>query len=169
MTPAIASRLPGAAESDCRASVSRGGTRWRMALTGGEQDRRPFAAFDAAKPRQRRHALRHDAGMRRDPVVRQAIPGRKFQHLDVGREEGERARQRRHARTVAADHGKADRGRRRPRSDRAREVGEHQTFGAVGNAGQKQRPAGREPLRRRPRRRSHLRRHAPPRRAFDRP
>ena len=34
MTPDIARRFPGAAESDCRASVSRGGTRWRMALTG---------------------------------------------------------------------------------------------------------------------------------------
>ena len=43
--------------------------------------------------------------------------------------------------------------------DGAREVGEHQPFGAVGDAGKKQRPAGRETLRRRPRRRSHMRRH----------
>ena len=57
-----------------------------------------------AKPRQRHHALRHDGGMRRHPVVRQAIPGREFQDLDVGREEAERARQHRHARAVAADH-----------------------------------------------------------------
>ena len=56
-------------------------------IDGGEQDRRPVAAFDARKARQRGHALRDHAGMRRHPVVRQAIPGREFQHRHVGREE----------------------------------------------------------------------------------
>ncbi len=130
-------------------------------VDGGEQNRRPLAAFDARQPRQRHHALRHHAGMRRNPVVGQAIPGRKFQHLDVGGEKRQRARQRRHARTVAADHREADRGGGRAGRDRARQIGEDKPLGAVGNAGKKERPAGRETLGRRSRRRSHMRRHRP--------
>ena len=125
-------------------------------VDGGEQDRRALAALDAREPRQRGHALRHHAGMRRHAVVRQAIPGREFEHLDVGREEGERARQRRHARAVAADHRETDRGRGRAGGHRAGEIGEHEPFGAVGDAGKMQRPPGRKPLRRRPGRISHV-------------
>ena len=110
----------------------------------GQQHRRLVAAFDAGEPRQHRHALRHDAGMRRHPVVGQAIPGRELQHLDVGREERQRPRQRRHPRPVAADHQRA-RGRRRwARRDRAGQVGDHQAFGAVGDIGQRQRTVGRQ-------------------------
>ena len=65
-------------------------------IDGCKQDRRALAPLDARKPRQRRHALRHHAGVRRHAIVRQAIPGREFQHLDLGREESKRARQRRH-------------------------------------------------------------------------
>ncbi len=86
------------------------------------------------------------AGMRRHPVVGQAVPGREFQPLDLGREERQPARQRRHPRSVAADHHQADRRRVRPRRDRAREIGDHQPLGAVGDAGQRQRLAGLQPF-----------------------
>ena len=122
VTPAMASTLPGAADE--RLPRQRLARRHALqdGVDGGEQHRRLLAALDAGEPRQRRHALRHHAGMRRHAVVGQAIPGRKFQHLDVGREEGERARQRRHARAVAADHHEADRRRaRRRRRPRGRD------------------------------------------------
>ena len=134
MTPFMARRLPGAATSDCRATVSRAGTRCRMALTVVSRIGRTLAAFDAGEPRQRRHALRHHGGVRRDPVVGQAVPGREFEHFGVRREEGERARERRHARAVAADHRHADRGRLGAGRNRAGEVGDHQALGAVGDS-----------------------------------
>ena len=108
----------------------------------GEQHGRAFAAFYAGEARERGHALRHDGGVRRHPVVRQAIPGREFQNLDVGGEEAERARQHRQARAVAADHRRADGRRRSARRNGAGQVGDDQAFGAVGNAGERQRPAG---------------------------
>ena len=126
---------------------------------GGEHDRRLVAAVDAGEPRQRHHPLRHHVRMRRSAVVGQAIPRRKFQPLDIGREEAERARQRRHARAVAADHDEADRGRGWPGRNGAREVGQHQPFGAVGDAGKQERAAGMQPLRRRTRGSAHLHRH----------
>ncbi len=141
--------LPGAADSDCVATRARARHALERGVDGGEQHRRPLAALDAREPRQRGHALRHDAGMRRHPVVGQAIPGREFQHRDVGREERKRARQappcagrrgRRRARLVA--------GASRPRRDRAREIGDDQAFGAVGDAGERERPAGRQQRRR---------------------
>ena len=125
-------------------------------IDGGEQDRRALAPLDAREPGERGHALRHDPGMRRHAVIRQAIPCRKFQHLDVGREEGKRTRQRRHARPVAADHGEADRGRRGAGCHRTREIGKHEPFGAVSDTGKLQRPPGRKPLRRRPGRISYV-------------
>ena len=45
-------------------------------IDGGKHDARPLAAFQAGEARQRGHALRHDAGMRRHAVVGQAVPGR---------------------------------------------------------------------------------------------
>ena len=126
---------------------------------GGEQHGGAFAAFDAGEPRERGHALRHDGGVRRHPVVRQAIPGREFQNLDVGGEEAERARQHRHARAVATNHRRADGRRRSARRHGAGQVGDDQAFGAVGNAGERQRPAGFEPCRRRLGRQFRLRRH----------
>ena len=77
----------------------------------GQQHRRLVAALHARQPRQRGHALRHHAGIRRHAVVGQAIPGREFHHHDIGTEERQRARQRRHALAVAADHGKRNRRR----------------------------------------------------------
>ena len=89
--------------------------------------------------------------MRRHAVVGQAIPGGKFQHLDVGREEGERAGERGHALAVAADDSEADRRRRPAGGDGPRQIREHEPFGAVGNAGEKERPASGEALGRRSR------------------
>ena len=117
-------------------------------IDGGEKDGRMLPACDTCEPRQRHHALRHDRGMRRHPVVRQAIPGREFQDLDIGREKAQRPRERRHFRAVAAHHRDADGRRLLARRDGAGEIGENEAFGAVGNAGQRQRPARREPRRR---------------------
>ena len=82
--------------------------------------------------------------MRRHPVIGLAIPGRKLQHRQIGREEFQRAGQLLHARAVAADHGKADRRRLWPRRDRARQIGNHEAFGALGDIGEGQRAAGRQ-------------------------
>ena len=59
-------------------------------VDGRKQHRRLVAAFDARQPRQRGHALRHHAGIRRHSVVGQAIPGREFHGLNVGAEERKR-------------------------------------------------------------------------------
>ena len=106
-----------------------------------QQHRRLVAAFHAREPRQRGHPLRHDGRIGRYPVIGQAIPGREFHHLDVGTEKRQRARQRRHALPVAADHGKRNRRRVLACGDRAREIGQHQPFGAVGDLRQRQRLA----------------------------
>ena len=110
----------------------------------GEHHARLLAALQAREPRQRRHALRHDAGMRRHAVVRQAIPGGKLVDLDFGREERERARKLRHARPVAADHHEAGRRRVRLRRDSAGEIGDDQALGAVRDARERQGAAGNE-------------------------
>ena len=106
-----------------------------------EQHRRSVASFHARQTRQRGHALRHRAGIGRHAVVGQAIPGRKFHRQDVGPEERQRARQLRHALAVAADDAKRNRRRLVARRHRAREIGEHQAFGAVGHLRQGQRLA----------------------------
>ena len=125
-------------------------------VDGGEQHRRLVAAGDARKPRQRGHALRHDAGMRRHAIVGLAIPGRKLQDFEVGRKKRDRPRQRRHARTIAADHQCAGRGRVFSRRHSASEVGNDQAFRAVRHIGEGQRPARRQHFGRRTRHRLHL-------------
>ena len=77
--------------------------------------------------------------MRRHPVVGLAVPGRKLHHRQIGREEFQRPCQLLHARTVAADHGKADGRRFRPCRHRARQIGNDQPLGAFGNIGKSQR------------------------------
>ena len=111
-------------------------------VTRGEQHRGLVAALHAGEPRQRGHALRHHAGIRRHPVIGQTIPGREFHGQNIGPEEGERARQRRHALAVAADHAERDCRRVQPRRDGAREIGQHQALGAVGDLSERERPAG---------------------------
>ena len=146
MMPSMASTLPGATESDCRATKLARRHALERGIDGGEQNRRPVAALDARQPRQRGHALRDEAGMRRDPVIGQAIPGRKLQHRQIGREEVERAGERRHARPVAADDQEAGRRRIGARCHRAGEIGDDEAFGAVGDACQGERAAGAEQL-----------------------
>ena len=120
-------------------------------VDGRERDCRALAPLDAGEARERGHALRHHPRMRRHAVVRQAIPGGKFQHLDVGREEGKRAGERGHALAVAADHSEADRWRRPAGGDGPRQIREHEPFGAVGYAGEEERPASGKALGRRSR------------------
>ena len=111
-------------------------------VDGGQHHRGLVAGLDIGEPRQRGHALRQHAGMRRHAVIGQAVPGREFQPLDLGREERKSARQRRHPRSVAADHQQADGRRIAAGGDRAREIGDHHALGAVGDARQRQRLAG---------------------------
>ena len=113
----------------------------------GQHDQRLVAAFKPRQPRQRGQPLRQDAAMRRHPVIGLAVPGRKLQHRQIGREEFQRPRQLLHARAVAADHREADRRRFRSRRDGARQIRDHQAFGALGDIGKGQRAAGREQLR----------------------
>ena len=84
--------------------------------------------------------------MRRDPIIGLAVPCRKLHHRQVGREKFQRARQLLHPRAVAADHGKADRRRLRPRRDRAREIRDDKSFGALRDIGKGQRAAGRQQI-----------------------
>ena len=77
-TPSMPSTLPGAADSACVAISSRAGTRCSAALTVVSTTAGCSRPLQAREPRQRRHALRDDAGMRRHAVVGQAVPGREF-------------------------------------------------------------------------------------------
>ena len=117
------------------------------ALTVVSRIERPLAALQPREPRQRGHALRDDAGMRRDAVVGLAVPGRELEHRDVGREERERARR---AAPCAARRGRSPAGWSPARSasprSRARDRRQHQALGAVGHAGERQRPAGHQQL-----------------------
>jgi len=82
--------------------------------------------------------------MRRHPVIRLAVPGRKLHHRQIGREEFQRPRQLLHARTVAADDRKAHRRRFWPCRHRARQIGDDKSLGAFGDVGEGQRAAGRK-------------------------
>ena len=84
--------------------------------------------------------------MGRDPVIGQTVPGREFEHIDIGGKESERARERRHPRAVAADDQQACCRRLGAGRDGTREIAEHEPFGAVGNPRQGQRAAGQEKL-----------------------
>ena len=144
--PSIASMLPGVAENACPATTSRAGTRWRIALT--------VVSTTAARSRPLSRASRASAvmrcatiaGQRRGAVIGLAIPGRKLGDGDVRGEEGERAGKLRHPRPVAAHHEKARRRRVLGRGDGTGEIGQHETFGAVGDVGKGERPARREEL-----------------------
>ena len=107
----------------------------------GENDRGPVARGDIGEPRQRGHALREHACMRRHAVIGQAVPGREFQQLNPGREKGKPAAKGRHPRPVTAHDQQADRRRIRSRSDGAREVADNHAFGTVGDARKGERPA----------------------------
>ena len=104
------------------------------------------AAGNAGEPGQRDHPLRDHGWMRRHAVVRQAIPRRKFEDFDVGREEAERARQRGHARAVTADNRNRNRRRICARCYGAGKIGDDQRFGAIGDADKVEEFAGLEPF-----------------------
>ncbi|MGY4376326.1 hypothetical protein ACVWZ3_003965 [Bradyrhizobium sp. i1.3.6] len=87
--------------------------------------------------------------MRRDAVIGLAVPGRKGQHRQIGREELQRALELLHSPAVAADHGKADGRFLRPCGDGTGEIGDDEALGALGNIGKRQRAAGRKQLGRR--------------------
>ncbi|MGY4428054.1 hypothetical protein ACVWWO_000531 [Bradyrhizobium sp. F1.13.1] len=87
--------------------------------------------------------------MRRDAVIGLAVPGREGQHGQIGREELQGTFELLHPRPVAADHGEADGRLLRPRRDCAREIGDDEALGTVGDIGKRQRAAGREQLGRR--------------------
>ena len=120
-----------------------------------QHDQRLVAALEARQPRQRGQALRQDAAMRRHPVIGLAVPGRKLHDRQIGGEEFQRPRQLLHARPVAADHRQAYRRRLRPGRDRARQIGDDQPLGALGDIGKGQRAAGCEQRGRRFDRRLH--------------
>ncbi len=68
---------------------------------GGNEDEAGLRRGSFGQPVQRGEALGHDAGIGRDPVIGQAVPGRQRQHLDVGREEADELGQRRASLGVA--------------------------------------------------------------------
>jgi hypothetical protein len=84
--------------------------------------------------------------MRRDAVIRLAVPGRELHDCKVGREEFQGARELLHPRPVAADDGKADRRFLRPGGDSARQIGHDQAFGALRDIGERQHAPGREQI-----------------------
>ena len=144
MMESIGTTLPGATDSACAATTSRAGTRCMMALTVVSTISGLSLPVSRDSLASVVSALRQNAAMRRDAVIGLAVPGRELHHRQIGREEFQRARQLLHARPVAADHGKADRRRLRPRGDGAREIGDDEAFGALGDIGKRQRAAGRQ-------------------------
>ena len=82
--------------------------------------------------------------MRRHPIIRLAVPGRKLHHRQIGGEKFKRPRELLHAGTVAADDGKADCRRFPPGRDRSGKIGYDQPFSAFGNVSKSQRMAGNE-------------------------
>src|SRR5262249_17010489 len=67
--------------------------------------------------------------------------GGKFLHRKIRGKERERARERGHARAVAANHCETDRGGIGTRHDSTSEIGDRQAFGTVRHAGQRDRAA----------------------------
>ena len=143
-TRSIGSTLPGATDSACAASPGRAAARAaRSALTvvsttSGLSRASTFAtaatAWSCAAPARRHAATRgHRAGNPRPGIRSRSISGAKNSSA---------ARQRRHPRPVAADHQQADGRRISACRDRAREIGDHQPFGAVGDVATGQRLAG---------------------------
>src|ERR1700704_1432303 len=84
--------------------------------------------------------------MRRDPVIGQTVPGGKLLDDKVRSEEAERARERGHARPVAADDDKAR--CRRVRAGRAgtRQICNNKPLGTVRDARERERAGGDQKL-----------------------
>ena len=118
-------------------------------IHGRQHNQRLLAAGKPGQARQCGQPLRQDAAMRRHPIVGLAVPSRKLQNRQVGREEFKRAGQLLHPRTIPANDGKAHSRRFGSSRHRAREVRNHQTFRALGDIGERQRPAWRQQFGRR--------------------
>ena len=97
--------------SGCRAwrgtsaprSTSAGGMRCSSALAVVRMTARCGFLLQRDHRRQRVEPPGRGVGRRRDAVVGQAVPGREFEHRQVGRDEGERLDDRRQALAVARD------------------------------------------------------------------
>ena len=116
-------------------------------IDGREHDQRLLAADQARQLRECGQPLGEDAAMRRHPVIGLAVPGRELQHRKIRREERQRACQLLQARPVAAHHGETYGWRLWPRRDRARQIRNDKTLGALGDVGKCQRATGNERLR----------------------
>ena len=84
--------------------------------------------------------------MWRDPVIGQTVPGGKLVDDQIGGEEAERARECGHARPVAAYDDKARCRRVATCCNGAREIRNHEPFGAVRDARQRERAARNQKL-----------------------
>ncbi len=93
---------------------------------GQHHRRRTLRARAMAQFGQRADAAGDDIGLRRDPVVGQAIPCRKGQHLEVRRHEGQRLGRQVHMDVVA--------GHEQNRLPRPRRIGQDQGFRSAGDA-----------------------------------
>src|SRR5262249_13205084 len=71
-------------------------------IDGGEENRRRLILLRAGNPGEHGHALGDERGMRRNPIIGQAVPGRKLKRNDIGGEESQRAGERAHALPVPA-------------------------------------------------------------------
>ena len=111
-------------------------------IDGGEENRRRLILLRAGNPTEHGHALGDERGMRRNPVIGQAIPGGKLQRHDVRCEEAQCAGERAHALPVPAYDEKAYCSGIGAHRRGAGKVGNDQPLGAVGNSGERQRAAG---------------------------
>src|SRR5262249_54565773 len=112
-------------------------------IDGGEENRRRLILLRAGNPGEHGHALGDERGMRRNPIIGQAVPGRKLKRNDIGGEESQRAGERAHALPVPAyDDEKAYGSGISARRSGAGKVGDDQSLGAVGNSGKRQRAVG---------------------------
>ena len=122
-------------EVACRHALKRG-------IDRGEQNGGPAAIPCARQPRQRRHALRKEAGMRGNPVIGQTVPRRKLLYGEIRRKKVKRTGERGHTRAVPANGYEARCRSVPPRSHGTGHVGNDEPFSAVGDARQCERPAG---------------------------
>ena len=121
--------LPGLARNACASMTSAGGMRWSSALAVVRMTARCGALAQRGHRRQRVEAARGGIGAGRDAVIGQAVPGRKLEHRQVGRGEGERLDDRRQALAVARDEEQRPVGR-----GLGRGRGEREGLEAVGDA-----------------------------------
>ena len=95
--------LPGRARKVCASIAAAGGMRCSSALTVVRMTARCGCLRKRDHAGHGVEAARRGVGAGRDAVVGQAVPGREFQHRQVGRDEGERVDDGRQALAVAGD------------------------------------------------------------------